>query len=117
MPAHVAVELDIFSGMPNPRWSLVPADADHLWEQLAALPPALPVELSGHLGYRGFILQVEQGAETEVIHVQAGAVRITRSATSSYFRDVNRKLERWLLDTGRPRLNSEVLQVVERDLR
>lgn len=115
MPARVEVELDIFSGMPNPTWGLTTTQADDLLERLAALPLASPVELSGHLGYRGFIVQVE-ATETELIHVQAGAVRITKRATTSYFRDVDRKLERWLLDTGRPRLKSEVLQIVERDL-
>jgi hypothetical protein len=116
MPARVEVELDIFSGMPNPTWSLTTAQANDLLDQLAALPPASPLELSGHLGYRGFIVQVEEGAEREVIRVQAGAVQITKLAKKTYARDVDRKLERWLLDTGRPRLKSEVLQVVERDL-
>ena len=39
MPARVEVELDIFSGMPNPTWVLTDAEADSFLKQLAAAPP------------------------------------------------------------------------------
>ena len=58
MPARVEVELDIFSGMPNPTWVLTDAEADSFVKQLAAAPPGPATELSGNLGYRGFIVQV-----------------------------------------------------------
>ena len=57
MPAHCEVELDIFSGMPNPTWTLTNAEADNFVKQLAALPRTSARELSGNLGYRGFIVQ------------------------------------------------------------
>ena len=37
MPVHVEVELDIFSGMPNPTWVLTNAEADSFVKQLAAV--------------------------------------------------------------------------------
>ena len=81
MPARVEVELDIFSGMPNPTWVLTDAEADSFVKRLAAAPPGPATELSGNLGYRGFIVQVTQGAETHSIHVQAATTQISKGAT------------------------------------
>ena len=111
MPARVEVELDIFSGMPNPTWVLTDAEADSFVKRLAAAPPGPATELSGNLGYRGFIVQVTQGAETHSIHIQAGAIQISKGATKTYAKDMNRELERWLLNTGKPHLKSEIFQV------
>jgi hypothetical protein len=117
MPAHVEVELDIFSGMPNPTWVLTSAEADSFGEQLAALPRASATELSGNLGYRGFIVQVTQGADTQLIRIQTGKVHISNGATNVYASDKDRKLERWLVNTGKPHLKSELFQIVEREMR
>ena len=117
MPARVEVERDIVSGMPNPAWVLTDVDADSFVKRLAGAPPGPATELSGNLGYRGFIVQLTQGTETQSIHVQAGTVQISKGATKVYVKDVNRELERWLLNTGKPHLKSEVFQVVEREIR
>jgi len=117
MPARVEVELDLFSGMPNPTWVLTDAEADSFVKRLSAAPPGPATELSGNLGYRGFIVQVTQGAETHSIHLQAGTVQISKGATKAHAKDMNRELERWLLNTGKPHLKSEILQVVEREIR
>ena len=117
MPARVEVELDIFSGMPNPTWVLTDAEADSFVKRLAAAPPGPPTQLSGNLGYRGFIVQVTQGTETHLIHVQAGIIHISKGATKIYAKDVNRELERWLLNTGKPHLKNEIFQLVEREIR
>jgi hypothetical protein len=117
MPAHAEVELDIFSGMPNPAWTLADTEAESLVERLAALPQAPPREFSGNLGYRGFIIRLMQGAATQSIRVQRGAVHISNGQTDVYARDADRSLERWLLDTGRPHLKTDLLQVVEREVR
>jgi hypothetical protein len=56
------IELDIFSGRPNPRWQL----DERIARQLAALHRKLPAigeprpEPSG-LGYRGFIYSLDGG--------------------------------------------------------
>ena len=85
--------------MPNPTWVLTDAEADSFVKRLSAAPPGPATKLSDNLGYRGFIVQVTQGAETHSIHLQAGTV------------------ERWLLNTGKPHLKSEIFQVVEREIR
>ena len=116
MPTHCEVELDIFSGMPNPTWALTSADADNFVKQLKKLPSTSASELSGNLGYRGFIVQCTKGAETQVIRIQTGIVHISKGVTVAYALDENRHLERWLLSTGKPYLNDELFQIVDRKI-
>ena len=117
MPARVEVELDIFSGMPNPVWALTDAEADSFLRQLAAAPPGSATELSGNLGYRGFIVQVNQGADTQVIHIQTRAIHISKGAAKTYASDGNRELEQWLLGTGKPHMKDEIFRMVQREIR
>jgi hypothetical protein len=117
MSARVEVELDIFSGKPNPTWVLTNEEADSFVKKLAALPQISATELSGNLGYRGFIVQVLQGANTQLIHIQTGVVHISIGATKVYAKDENRELERWLLNTGKPHLKNEIFQMVEHEIR
>jgi hypothetical protein len=117
MPARCEVELDIFSGMPNPSWILTKVEANSFVEQLAALPRILARKLLGNLGYRGFIVQCAQGANTQVIRIQNGTVHISNGVTNVYAYDEDRALERWLLNTARPHLKNELFQIVEREFR
>ena len=116
MPKRVEVELDIFSGMPNPTWNLTDAQAETFVQRLQSMPKAPAVTLSGRLGYRGFVVQVIRDGETQVVHVQNGFVQTSAGATDAYARDAGRELERWLLDTGRPHLKSEHFEIVRREL-
>src|SRR6266404_5142559 len=117
MSARVEVELDIFSGMPNPTWVLTNAEADSLVKKLAAVSRASATELSGNLGYRGFIVQVTQGADAQLIRIQTGTVHISKGTTNVCAYDKDRELERWLLNTGKPHLKNELFQIVEREFR
>jgi len=58
----IEVELDVFSGRPNPRWTL---DDEHAKTVLAALkaenPTTVPATAPARLGYRGFILHIQGG--------------------------------------------------------
>ncbi len=117
MPAHIKVELDIFSGMPNPTWVLTNAEADSFMKMLEAMSRTSATELSGNLGYRGFIVQVTQGSDTQLVYIQTGIVHISTGATNVYVNDKDRELERWLLNTGRPYLENELLQMVEREFK
>ncbi len=117
MPVCADVELDIFSGMPNPTWIMTNAEVDSLVKQLAALPPTSARELSGNLGYRGLIVRVTNGADTQFIRIQNGTVHISRGVTNIYACDVERALERWLLNTGKPHLKSDLVEIVEREVR
>ena len=117
MPERCEVELDIFSGMPNPAWTLTDAEAESFVKQLAALPETSAREPSGNLGYRGFIVQCTQGADTQLIRIQNGTAHLSKGATNVHAYDKDRQLERWLLNTGRPHLKNELFQIAERELR
>jgi hypothetical protein len=117
MSAICEVELDIFSGMPNPMWVLTNAAADYFLKQLAALPLISARELSGNLGYRGFIVQCTEGDNTRWIRVQNGIVHISEGETNVYAYDKDRELEHWVLNTGRPHLKDKIYQIAEREFR
>jgi hypothetical protein len=59
----ITVQLDVFSGRPNPRWTLTPRQARELAERVQAERAILrPRDAeAGGLGYRGFI--IEQSGE------------------------------------------------------
>jgi hypothetical protein len=117
MPTRAQVELDIFSGMPNPTWVLTTPDTQSLRRRLAALPHAPARGLSGRLGYRGLVVEVTNGAETRLVRIQSGNVHIAEGETTTFARDEGRELERWLIETGRPQLSENVMEVVEREMR
>jgi len=73
------VELDVFSGRPNPRWTLSPAQRADLIDQLRAGTIPLLAADSGEsrLGYRGFILHFEP-AELRLLGTPATTNRAVR---------------------------------------
>jgi len=112
----VDVEIDIFSGMPNPVWTLTDAQATELLAKLAALQETEAKPRSSHLGYRGLIIRIQQEADQE-IYIQKGFVEVGGTRASTFFSDPNRSLERWLLATGRAFVDRDVLAVIEADLK
>jgi hypothetical protein len=49
------VELDVFSGRPNPSWELDDLEAEQLHQLIESHPPThLPLPEAPGLGYRGF---------------------------------------------------------------
>jgi hypothetical protein len=54
----ISVEMDVFSGRPNPSWELDSSEAGELLKQLFPLPEAdkNKAEFNDGLGYRGFII-------------------------------------------------------------
>ena len=115
MSARVEVELDIFSGNPNPVWILSKADGVLFLKKLAMLPQASAKELHDDLGYRGFIVEVTNETEGCLVRVQNGTIQLSQNDTNVYYRDQNRHLERWLLNSGKPTLRSDLFKIVERD--
>jgi len=115
MAAHCEVELDIFSGMPNPAWTLSSDEADSLLKRVAALPQTGARELVGNLGYRGFIVRCTGGASAQTVRVQRGLVE-SEDRKTAYALDEDRGLERWLLSTGKSHLSSEIFTIVEGEL-
>jgi hypothetical protein len=115
MSARVHVELDIFSGNPNLVWILSEADGVLFLKKLAMLPKASAKELHDDLGYRGFIVEVINETEDSLIRIQNGTVQLSQNDNNVYYSDQNRHLERWLLNSGKPTLRSDLFKIVERD--
>jgi hypothetical protein len=115
------VELDIFSGRPNPAWELTEAESAEFLRRFRALPgapagQAVPDE--GKLGYRGLIVTGDGGIESFASIVVAGGVALGRKPSGSQvYLDKDQSLERWLVSAGRARLEPDVYNEVAKELR
>ena len=74
------VEIDLFSGRPNPTWELTAAEVSELKARLATLPTGSPVAMPEVLGYRGLHIAPlpgrqginEPSSANTIIDVQVG---------------------------------------------
>src|ERR1700676_3786237 len=96
------VTLDIFSGRPNPSWTMCADDEKELARQLADLPRAGEVPGGDDLGYRGFVITNHAGQSglPAEVRVFEGVVTIKSDAGISTFRDMNH-VEKWLAEQAR----------------
>lgn len=84
------VELDVFSGRPNPRWRLDERNHRQFLKLLGALSPAAVAPDPPALGYRGFVCADPSGTR----RIYKGYVRGPRGV----LHDPSFSLERFLLD-------------------
>jgi hypothetical protein len=105
------VELDVFSGRPNPRWELSHAEVAELRTRLAGLPRCDQPTDEPALGYRGLILSSAQAPPglPSWIRVHDGVVTIRTDAGIRCHSDVN-GLERWLIGQARARGHGGLLR-------
>src|SRR5690349_13387270 len=100
-------ELDMFSGRPNPSWTLTAQEITELLRRLRGLPETASGEIPERLGYRGIRLsgadailgvsEISIGDGVVLMHdLSGGKRRLT---------DPGRALERWLLDTASGRVD------------
>jgi hypothetical protein len=87
------VELDIFSGRPNPHWSLSGRRVAELEERLQELEPVQAAEPQG-LGYRGLVIRSKSGAQIRAFN---SVVTVTHARGISSFKD-RAGLEKHLLE-------------------
>ncbi|MBM7703423.1 hypothetical protein [Metabacillus iocasae] len=112
MLERVEVELDIFSGNPNPTWMLSDAEGVLFLKRLAMLPKSSIKELSTNLGYRGFIVRVTNRMVNILVRIQNGTVQFSQDDTNVYYNDQNRYLEQWLLNSGKHYLKSDLFKII-----
>lgn len=113
------VELDVFSGRPNPRWNLTSQEAKEFVNRFQALPQHLERSaIEEGLGYRGLIVTEldEPIQEYEEILVANGLVIAKQDRQSERFTDQNRRLEEWLLQTGRGQLDEALYEQIVQQL-
>jgi hypothetical protein len=69
VPSNATVELDAFSGRPNPRWQLSIEEARELSARLGDLETADGAKLPDvGLGYRGFYIDIADGQRIYITH-------------------------------------------------
>jgi hypothetical protein len=113
------IELDAFSGQPNPRWELAEAQATEFIKQLHALPRTQPSGPGSEgLGYRGFVVtpRSEPMVGFDEIRLYGGTVWVRHGDRTETFRDAGHMLERWLLDSGRNQVPEPVRQHIQREI-
>lgn len=104
------VTLDVFSGRPNPSWTLSPEEAEELAGKLEDLPPSDRSAAADDLGYRGFVvtgLQDPTGSPSQV-HVVGGIVTVRSDVGARSYVDAG-EIERWLGEQARRRGYGELL--------
>lgn len=94
------VELDVFSGRPNPEWTLTAAEAAKLEVITTSLPVAAapPPSFEG-LGYRGIVVRNPADSGWSLVAFR-DTVRIRTQGKSEVRADPEAKVERWLLGTA-----------------
>ena len=108
-PGTVVVEVDLYSGRPNPRFSLKPAEAGELMDRLAALPPTDDrPSAPAPLGYRGLRVETGQPGSVSEIQLSRGVVTVRQpDGVEHRLSDPDRDTERWLIDVGSTHLDQD----------
>jgi hypothetical protein len=117
-PTAAVVTLDVFSGQPNPHWTLGQEELATLLGRLDKLAPwqGRPPGVPG-LGYRGIETVLRGGASGEVtLTVARGVVRRASAVGADTLADPGRGLERWLFATGAAHLPPPVMAYVSREI-
>lgn len=109
------VELDVFSGRPNPQWALTSQEADQFIKLLQALPQHQgEASTPEGLGYRGLI--VTQPGETidgySQISIANSIVTVEHNGELEQLADKDRALEQWLFQTGKDELDATLYQQI-----
>lgn len=111
------VEVDMFSGRPNPHWELTVPESQEFARRFQSLSAQKGEGfVNAGLGYRGLIVR-ESGEEVEgdrEIVIYNGLVVAKRQGKSKQFTDRNRALEKWLIQTGEGRLDDELYHQISK---
>lgn len=99
------VMLDVFSGRPNPSWSLDDRQAAQLIGLLKQLiATSRPSEhQDGGLGFRGFVIVMPSDSTVRRYYVLGDRIR----TQGTYFRDDRKSVEAFLLSTMPPDIGTE----------
>jgi hypothetical protein len=112
------IELDAFSGRPNPRWELTRAQETEFQKRLHALKKSRASAVVGDgLGYRGFVVRPNGQPVNgyDQVRLYRGTVVVRRGDHSETYSDPERGLERWLLDSARGHVDESALRRIRSD--
>lgn len=104
------VELDIFSGRPNPAWPLDAGEAQTVNALLAALPEPVPGPQSADepLGYRGF--HITDPALDRIVTVRGTTVVVRTAGAAGTAIDGQAHLEQALVEIAHARLDPDTYE-------
>src|SRR5688572_1721092 len=97
------VEIDLYSGRPNPHFRLDPEAAAELMRRLAVLRPSTgQTRPRERLGYRGLRIEPDvTGSPFAEVVISGGVVFVRdHSGRERLLDDPGRDLERWLVEAG-----------------
>ena len=111
--SSAVVTLDVFSGRPNPTWSLSEPVTAELLRRLQALDASKVdgPEFDG-LGYRAVRAEFQGQAEGIVVTASRGIVTLEQAGQRFRYADVGRQFELWLVNTGAGHVTPDVLLYV-----
>jgi hypothetical protein len=98
------VELDVYSGQPNPRWALNREICQNILEEISHLATESKlIPRSNQLGYRGLrvVMDIASSGKHEEIYVCGGYVFLFHKGLETVFIDSGRQIERKLLTSGK----------------
>ncbi|MFC0107423.1 hypothetical protein [Kibdelosporangium aridum] len=108
------VQIDVFSGRPNPTVRLGPA-AEFV-QRLAGLRPSAGRPREG-LGYRGLYVLPDPDSPFTEVFVSGGVVLVRdRDGHEQLLADPGRELERWLIDAISSEVDPNLLASLHDDL-
>jgi hypothetical protein len=109
--ARITIELDVFSGRPNPLWELAGGPAQILINMVDEIRRSgrdrLACSTPG-LGYRGIKLTIAQGSLISNWHVYADCIELNGQS----FDDANRAVEAYVLQSMPTKLQSDLAGVL-----
>ena len=115
-PDAATVEVDLYSGRPNPSWSLTPEEVAHLVKRIDGLAPADEVEPPGRLGFRGLRFRLyAHGREIASGESFDEHLRFQDPAGPRHLADPGREVERWLLETGQGKIEPQVYETLRNE--
>lgn len=114
-PASAQVTLHVFSGRPDPAWSLTAAQAQDLLALVETMPEGEAAGEPARLGYRGVTVEFQHETIQEM-RAFDGHARIETGDETLWLDDPGRVLETWLLDTAGDALEAELVSQVRAGL-
>lgn len=112
--SNIVVTLDVFSGRPNPTWSLSEGTAAEFLRRLHALEIS---KVAGRefddLGYRAVSAEFQdQTKDAVVVKASRGIITLDRAGQRLHYLDAGRQFELWLVNTGAAHLTPDLLRYV-----
>jgi hypothetical protein len=111
---RVEVEADLYSGRPNPTWTLSADEAGRLEGLLGRLAPAAGGGYPDRLGYRGLRLTLARpGAAVATAEIADGRLHYGDRAGTRVLADPGREVERWLIATSKDKVGADAYNAVK----